>query len=108
MFQVPVTFAYGFAGCSEAIRANIMQEFAANGAKHLVLSNPLISQIMADANLPAYQSLRLRSAQPPPFHKGGFEGVRKKGNYEEIPLSITGSGLDSVGLCDAGIGPDRR
>ena len=52
MFQVPVTFAYGFAGCSEAIRASIMQEFAANGAKHLVLSNPLISQIMADANLP--------------------------------------------------------
>ena len=52
MFQVPVTFAYGFAGCSEAVRASIMQEFAANGAKHLVLSNPLISQIMADANLP--------------------------------------------------------
>lgn len=51
MFQVPVTFAYGFAGCSEAVCANIMQEFADNGARHLVLSSSLISQIMADANL---------------------------------------------------------
>ena len=33
MFQVPVTFAYGFAGCSEAVCANIMQEFADNGGE---------------------------------------------------------------------------
>ena len=52
MFQVPVTFAYNFNGITEALRANIMQEFAANGAKHLVLTCSLISQIMADANLP--------------------------------------------------------
>lgn len=53
MFQVPVTFCYSFSNTMpDSIRANIMQEFAANGAKHLVLTSSLISQIMADANFP--------------------------------------------------------
>ena len=51
MFQVPVTFCYGFAGVPNSVRANIMHEFAACGAKHLVLTTNLISMIMADANL---------------------------------------------------------
>ena len=51
MFQVPVTFCYGFAGVPNSVRANIMHEFAACGAKHLVLTSTLISMIMADANL---------------------------------------------------------
>lgn len=52
MFQVPVTFCYGFDGLSDRMRANMMQEFAANGAKHLVLTSSLISMIMGNANLP--------------------------------------------------------
>ena len=52
MLGIPITFAYNFTGASEKIRAQVMQEFAANGAEHLVLTSGLMSQIMADANLP--------------------------------------------------------
>ena len=48
MFHVPVTFFFEFNKTNEAMRPYIMGEFAANGAKHLVLTHDFISGIMAD------------------------------------------------------------
>lgn len=48
MFPVPVTFFFEFNRLDEQIRPYIMGEFAANGAKHLVLTHDLINCIMAD------------------------------------------------------------
>ena len=45
MFSVPVTFYYDFEGISDRMRPYTMAEFAAAGAKHLVLSDALIAQI---------------------------------------------------------------
>lgn len=42
MFPVPLTFLYDFENCSEKMYPVIMEEFAANGAKYLVLSDTLI------------------------------------------------------------------
>ena len=47
MFDVPVTFLYDFEHVSDRMRPYIMAEFAAAGAKHLVLSDTLISEILS-------------------------------------------------------------
>ena len=47
MFSVPVTFYYDFEGISDRMRPYTMAEFAAAGAKHLVLSDALIAQIVS-------------------------------------------------------------
>lgn len=47
----PVTFLYDFEHVDERARRFIMHEFAVNGAKHLVLSDTLISQILQNDNL---------------------------------------------------------
>ena len=51
MFKVPVTFLFDFEHTSDAMRPYIMHEFAANGAKHLVLTDTLISMVMQNPGL---------------------------------------------------------
>ena len=51
MFSVPVSFLFDFGQTNEKTRPYFMHEFAANGAKHLVLSNTLISEVMKDYTL---------------------------------------------------------
>ena len=51
MYPVPVTYLFDFEFCTEKMRPYIMAEFAANGARHLVLSDVLISQCMQNQYL---------------------------------------------------------
>lgn len=51
MFSVPVTFLFDFKRANETLRPYLMHEFAANGAKHLVLSDDLLRQILSDRNI---------------------------------------------------------
>ena len=53
MFSVPVTFVFAFTAVNETLRPYILHEFAANGAKHLVLSSSLMRALTADWNLAA-------------------------------------------------------
>ena len=48
MFSVPVSFLFDFGQVTDQTRPYVMHEFAANGAKHLVLSNTFISNVMKD------------------------------------------------------------
>ena len=57
MTAVPVTYLFDFEQVGESLRPYVMHEFAANGAKNLVLSGPLIAQIMQN---PALQKSLLR------------------------------------------------
>ena len=49
MFHVPVTYYFDFLTVSDKMRPYIMQEFAGCGAKHLVLSEELMSSCLRDA-----------------------------------------------------------
>ena len=51
MFQVPVTYLFDFEYTDETTRPYVMHEFASNGAKHLVLSDTLISMILRSRKL---------------------------------------------------------
>ena len=51
MFPVPITFYYDFKTLDAGQRQCVMAEFAANGAKHLVLTHDLINMIMADITM---------------------------------------------------------
>ena len=51
MFSVPVSFLFDFRPAEDRLRPYIMHEFAANGAKHLVLSSTLIGNVMDDYTL---------------------------------------------------------
>ena len=51
MFGVPVTYFYDFAGVPERLRPYIMADFFRAGAKHLVLTDELIRQIMINPGL---------------------------------------------------------
>ena len=51
MFSVPVSFLFDFGQVTEQVRPYVMHEFAANGAKHLILSSTLISNVMKDLPL---------------------------------------------------------
>ena len=51
MFKVPVTYLFDFEYTDETTRPYVMHEFASNGAKHLVLSDTLISMIMRSRKL---------------------------------------------------------
>ena len=51
MFPVPVSFLFDYGVTDKEFRSFIMHEFAANGAKHLVLSNTLISEVMKELPL---------------------------------------------------------
>ncbi|MBO5668579.1 MAG: sugar phosphate isomerase/epimerase [Lentisphaeria bacterium] len=51
MTDIPITFLYDFTHVDALGRVHIMHEFAANGAKHLVLSDSLINAIMTDRNV---------------------------------------------------------
>ena len=51
MYPVPITYLFDFEFCTEKMRPFIMEEFAANGARHLVLSDVLISQCMQNPRL---------------------------------------------------------
>ena len=51
MFSVPVTFHYSFNDLDETARRCVMAEFAANGAKHLVLTDGLIEKILCDISM---------------------------------------------------------
>ncbi len=48
MFSVPVSFLFDFGKTNDQTRPYVMHEFAANGAKHLVLCNTLIGEVMKD------------------------------------------------------------
>ena len=51
MFNVPVTFLYDFEHVSDRMRPYIMEEFALAGARHLVLSDTFIRQIISHPGL---------------------------------------------------------
>ena len=51
MYPVPITYLFDFEFCTEKMRPLIMEECAANGARHLVLSDVLISQCMQNPRL---------------------------------------------------------
>ncbi|MBO4632717.1 MAG: sugar phosphate isomerase/epimerase [Lentisphaeria bacterium] len=51
MFQAPVTYLFDFEHTDDKMRPYIMHEFAANGAKHLVLSDTLLRMIMNQRNM---------------------------------------------------------
>ena len=51
MFNVPVTYLFDFEHTDETTRPYVMHEFASNGAKHLVLSDTMISMIMRSRKL---------------------------------------------------------
>ncbi len=53
MFQVPLTFLFDFEHTTDKSRPYVMQEFAANGARHLVLTDTLISMILKHSPLEA-------------------------------------------------------
>lgn len=53
MSTVPITYLFDFEFCTDAIRPYIMAEFAANGARHLVLSDTLVRMIMRAPGLAA-------------------------------------------------------
>ena len=46
MSKPPVTYLQQFENADDTLRKYMMHEFAANGAKYLVLSDTLIKQIM--------------------------------------------------------------
>ena len=48
MLQAPITFRFNFECTDERTRPYVMHEFAANGAKHLVLSETLLRMILGD------------------------------------------------------------
>lgn len=60
MSSVPVTFLFDFELVGDPLRPYVMHEFAANGAKNLVLSGPLIAQIM---QTPALQKTLLKEME---------------------------------------------
>ena len=47
MKNIPITYLHEFGRTDDRLRPYIMHEFAVNGAKHLVLSDTLIQQILA-------------------------------------------------------------
>ncbi|MBQ9336667.1 MAG: sugar phosphate isomerase/epimerase [Lentisphaeria bacterium] len=51
MFKVPVTYLFDFECTDDKTRPYVMHEFAVNGAKHLVLSDTMISMIMRSRRL---------------------------------------------------------
>ena len=51
MFRVPVTYFFDFEHITDRMRPYVMTEFAAAGAKHLVLTDALIQQIIAKPGL---------------------------------------------------------
>lgn len=51
MFNVPLTFFYRCNWKDEKLRRSVMAEFAANGAKHLVLTNSLIDEILGNITM---------------------------------------------------------
>ncbi len=46
MNSIPLTYLFDFEHCSDPMRCFVMNEFAANGAKHLVLTDTLIREIL--------------------------------------------------------------
>ena len=52
MFNVPVTFRFDFGYTNEQMRPYVMHEFAANGAKHLLLGHMLLNSIVNNHKLP--------------------------------------------------------
>ena len=62
MFDVPVTFVITGDFAAEANRRHTMQEFAACGAKHLVLSNDFISSIMRNHKFTAQLNIEMAEA----------------------------------------------
>jgi len=53
MFPVPVSFTFGFKPVSDELRPMILHEFAANGAKYLMLTGTDISRIMENRDCAA-------------------------------------------------------
>jgi sugar phosphate isomerase/epimerase len=51
MFSVPVTFMANFRGKTSEERCKIMEEYAAAGVEHLVLTNSIIAMMLDDAGL---------------------------------------------------------
>ena len=49
--DVPFTYLYGFGGLDEKMRRTVMAEFAANGARHLVLSDGILKMIAGAPSL---------------------------------------------------------
>lgn len=58
--MVPITFFYDFEHLSDRDRQTVMYEFAANGARHLVLSDTLLNMIGGASKL--YRALRTEAA----------------------------------------------
>ena len=50
MSSIPVTFLFDFDTLDDKTRAYVMNEFAANGAKHLVLTDTLLRKILGNLN----------------------------------------------------------
>ena len=59
---VPMTYWYGFSGLDEKMRRTVMAEFAANGAKHLVLSDGLLRMISGEPKLYRKLQAEMRDA----------------------------------------------
>ena len=51
MYPVPVTYLYQFENCPENARPWVMHEFAVNGAKHLVLTDTILGDILKRESL---------------------------------------------------------
>lgn len=51
MYSIPITYLFDFEFCTDRIRPYVMAEFAAHGAKHLVLTDTLIREIMKSSRL---------------------------------------------------------
>ena len=58
----PLTYTFSFDQTTDAMRQFIMEEFAANGAKHLVLTNYMLGEIMAKPHMADVYSRELAAA----------------------------------------------
>lgn len=96
MYPVPITYLFDFEFCTDAIRPYIMEEFAANGARHLVLSDVLIRECMK--NPQSINQLKEEIAQ------AGLTFVDAHapfGTFEDLnvpDLSLRGTMLDRLKL----------
>ena len=58
----PLTYTFSFDQTTDAMRQFIMEEFAANGAKHLVLTNYMVGEIMAKPHMADVYAKELSNA----------------------------------------------
>jgi len=62
MSNIPLTYLFDFEHCSDPMRYYVMNEFAANGAWHLVLSDTLIREILKNPHFADKLNLEMTRA----------------------------------------------